>query len=358
MPKLENAQIELARTRMYEALDILRGAGYGVLRVGNAEFSLKEHDSMRINVDKNCYIRNSDGSKGDAIKILQEYCGLQFREAVQQLTPEYRDSQTVIKQNADRKIYSTSTPQRSIPKEENEVYTLSADNRRAAAYLQRTRGIDSGIVSELIHNGKVRQDERNNAVFRIFDEQGNWKGAELVGTNTFMEKKFKQSTAETGYGFTIDIGTPSKVCFFESAIDAISYYDLHKDNLKDVALVSLAGVTKTKTLFDTVERMKEQHGISNENIWLCVDRDEAGLKLIKDCKEQLQGCKAYITPDVNCKDWNELLLSVRAKEKEQGRAAQHFRSGWNDLCERDKQQDIGRAAEVVHSHSETSHNDR
>lgn len=363
MPRLEQQQIELARTRMSDALNIMSGAGYTVERVGAAEYSLKEHDSMRINVDKNCFIRNSDGTRGDPIELLKEYCGLTFPEAVKQLTPEYTDTQTRIQVSAEKRIQNRqSTAQsKAAPKSEKDVYTLSDNCKRAAAYLQQTRGIDGSIVSALIKSGKIRQDERGNVVFRIFDEKGDWKGAERRGTFTYGDKPaYKNCTSETGYGFTISVGTPNKVCFFESAIDTISYYDLHKDNLKDVSLVSLAGVTKTKTLHETVERMKAQYGIENKDIWLCVDRDRAGQDLIKSCREEYNGCKAYLTPDPNCKDWNELLITVRDKEHKQSRPEQHIYQGWIDLCDRDKRQDIsdtkGNTNHV--SHSSQLHEDR
>ncbi|WP_153053084.1 hypothetical protein, partial [Streptococcus suis] len=43
-------------------------------------------------------------------------------------------------------------------------------------------------------------------------------------------------------GMHVDIGQPNRLIFAESAIDLMSYYELHRDHLQDVRLISMDGL--------------------------------------------------------------------------------------------------------------------
>ena len=64
--------------------DLLEHLGYSVRRLGSRYHTTREMDSIRIK-DRRTWKRYSNGKGGDAITFLQEFCGKDFREAVNYL---------------------------------------------------------------------------------------------------------------------------------------------------------------------------------------------------------------------------------------------------------------------------------
>lgn len=304
MALLPNERIQEAKLNTSELISYLNATGAQIQRVGQNEYTLKDMDSLRINTEKNCWIRNSTGQKGNPVEFLVQFEGMSFRDAVKTLTPTWTENENINVRVAKALNRPQAIPPiQNAEQKESDVYTLSDNAPRAIAYLTKTRGIAPETVFKLLKQGRLAQDTKGNAVFRVLDENKNWKGAEIVGTNT--STRFKKCTAETGYGWSMHIGEPKRLCIFESAIDAISFYELHKSHIKDTALVSLAGVTKDMTFIESVKRYAQEYGIDNKNVCLCVDRDEAGDKFLMKYKP-IMGCKSYRSPEPY-KDWNEML---------------------------------------------------
>ena len=46
-------------------------------------------------------------------------------------------------------------------------------------------------------------------------------------------------------GLNIDVGTPERLIFLEAPIDLMSYYELNKNRLENVRLVSMDGLKDT-----------------------------------------------------------------------------------------------------------------
>lgn len=146
-------------------------------------------------------------------------------------------------------------------------------------YLCEIRGISDETINDFLIKDKIGQDIKGNAVFKIFDKDGNISGAEISGTS---EKRYKQTTEQNGNGFYFYFGgeIPKRVVFFESAIDLMSFYDMNKETAKDFLLVSMAGL-KDKVILKTIE----DYGISKDNCFIASDYDEAGRRIIKIIKK-------------------------------------------------------------------------
>lgn len=328
MSKHSPERIRAARSNVEGVLSYLRSIGEDVVQVGTSEYSIKSSrgdrnstTSLRINVDKGIFIRNSNGNKGDMIDYLRLEHGMSFHEAVETLTPNWYEYENSYRRPIDYAVQNREKPSQIVSKpqtagKESDYYELNESKNapRVIAYLTKTRGISSQTVFWLLNKNLLAQDSRGNAVFRVLDEKGEWKGAERRGTMTFGDKAFKNSTPETGYGFTLTFGTPKKLCIFEAAIDTISFYEIYKDKIKDMALVSLAGTQKETTLHETIKRYKEQFGIEDKNIIFCVDRDEGGDKFIRKWKDVYKSGIFRVKEPF--KDWNELLVAVKEKNRQ------------------------------------------
>ena len=147
-------------------------------------------------------------------------------------------------------------------------------------------------------------------------------------------------------GFSIDIGTPKHLVFAEAPIDLMSYYELHKDRLRDVRLVAMDGVKEgiisrrfmelyaeindksyqvnqnTGKALEVVARTTNyfKDGQHQDMIILAVDNDMAGHKFITSLQEKGIPVQIAIPPilqrDQEKEDWNDFLKGGNNTPKE------------------------------------------
>lgn len=278
----------------------LMAHGFDLKKVGR-EYVWKDHDSLHIKDngpgERGAWFRFSEDKGGDNIGLLREYMDMSFLDAVEALTGEHID-----------RTYTPSRAYESKPVQQTarELSLAEADNcRRVFAYLCKTRGLDYDMLSALVKKGIISQEEKTgNVLFKYYDDQGKAIGAEKVGTST--EHKFKgiATGSAGGHGFEVVHGTGEKAFFFESAIDMLSYLQMHSKELDNCRLVSMMGV-KPSIVLDTMLR----HNIAPENVFLCSDNDTAGNEFARRLQEQYPDMKRIITPDTY-KDWNDMLRNI------------------------------------------------
>lgn len=278
----------------------LMAHGFDLKKVGK-EYVWKDHDSLHIKDngpgERGAWFRFSEDKGGDNIGFLREYMGMSFVDAVEALTGEHID-----------RTYTPSHTYEQKPKTltARELSLAEADNaRRVFAYLCKTRGLDYDMVSALVRGGSIAQEEKTgNVLFKYYDEQGKVIGAEKVGTSTDHKFKGIATGSAAGHGFEVVRGTGEKAFFFESAIDMLSYMQMHDKELTDCRLVSMMGV-KPNIVLDTMLR----NNISPDHVFLCSDNDTAGNEFAQRLQEQYPDMKRVITPDTY-KDWNDMLRGI------------------------------------------------
>lgn len=278
----------------------LMAHSFDLKKVGR-EYVWKDHDSLHIKDngpgERGQWFRFRENKGGDNIGFLREYMDMSFIDAVEALTGEHID-----------RTYTPSRTYESKPVQQTarELSLAEADNsRRVFAYLCKTRGLDYDMLSALVKKGTISQEEKTgNVLFKYFGTDGKVIGAEKVGTST--EHKFKgiATGLAGGHDFEVVRGTGEKAFFFESAIDMLSYLQMHDQELDNCRLVSMMGV-KPNIVLDTMLR----HNISPENVFLCSDNDTAGNDFAQRLQEQYPDMKRVITPDTY-KDWNDMLRGI------------------------------------------------
>ena len=288
------------RANLVNLPQFLMSHGFDLKKVGK-EYVWKEHDSLHIKDngpgERGQWFRFSENKGGDNIGLLREYMDMSFIDAVEALTGEHID-----------RTYTPSHTYEPKPVQQTarELSLAEADNcRRVFAYLCKTRGLDYDMLSALVKKGVISQEEKTgNVLFKYFDTDGKVIGAEKVGTST--EHKFKGIATGSvgGHGFEVVRGTGEKAFFFESAIDMLSYLQMHSKELDNCRLVSMMGV-KPSIVLDTMLR----HNIAAENVFLCSDNDTAGNEFAQRLQEQYPDMKRIITPDTY-KDWNDMLRGI------------------------------------------------
>lgn len=290
--------------RQVNLVDFCIAQGIPLIDQNTKNPKLEEHDSLVFfpdNIDGQ-WKRFSTGEGGDAIAFVEWYYDTDFKKAIDILI--------------DSKVQEIDPSKRHNVKKKPFQYKKEYESSKldkAKEYLIKERNIDKNIVQLFIQTGLIKQDQRNNIIFKWIDD-GKIVGANRQGTLTPKdgERSWKliDKNSTTNRGFNLKIGKPKTLRFFESSIDLISYMSLNKDKLKDTWFISMEGLKKG--LFEhyaskAVNELKKDELVPTAIY--CVDNDEKG----NEFAEEIQKLKSpYILTEqpINHKDWNDELKDL------------------------------------------------
>ena len=196
---IEQKIIEQARN--VDMIDFLhKHYGYSF----SASHRCRQHPSLAVKNDRRSWFWHSKGIGGyGAIDFLMKTELMQFSESVEVITG--------IGPMVVKSVLETTPPKKLI------LPNKSQSVKRLYDYLCKKRGIDSGIVGELLNSGKIYQDERSNVVFVGCDEQGKARFASLRGTSGNF--RMDCTGSDKRYGFNMTACSPSEWLYiFESAL--------------------------------------------------------------------------------------------------------------------------------------------
>lgn len=276
----------IQEARQADLVGYLRSKGVELKRKGIGSYCLAEHDSLVITGFKWNWF--SKGMSGNALDYLIKVEGMEFKDAVEVLTGKAMQS------SGDS----------------------AGKHKQILAYLCKTRGLDYTRITQLIQAGYLDVDERNNCVFNMYEYgsrlnggKGKFIGAELHGSNS--KRPFKGFTGgfKHGVGFHLNwkckSASVSRLYVFESVIDLLSFLTLVENgeveaDIDNSVLLSLGGL-KQEVLYTCLTAYEVQ-----EQVFLCVDNDEAGETFLNEFK----GIDGFteLRPENIYKDWNDQLL--------------------------------------------------
>ncbi|MEG0614203.1 MAG: DUF3991 and toprim domain-containing protein [Oscillospiraceae bacterium] len=270
--------------------------GFSFKRKGR-EWHCIEHDSLVIQPDRRGWYWNSQKIGGDnAIAYCQKMKGMTFPEALKTLVG-----------NGSEHIKKAPV----IPEEEKQEFILpkkAPNSYRAFAYLQRTRCIDGKIISELMHEEKIYQDNKNNVVFVGIDEEKKPRFACVRGTLSDVIYRGDCLGSDKRFSFSLDGTNSKKLYVFEAPIDLLSHATLTNKIVKnDIAWkvhnrLALSGKTDVALTY-----YLSKHPNIKE-LMLCLDNDVAGQTAATEIKgkyEKLGYAVKIILPKQ--KDFNDDL---------------------------------------------------
>lgn len=287
---------DLEEIKKISITEYARQMGFTPVKIGSY-YTLKEHDSVRIDPRKNIFFRNSTGDRGTVIDFVMAFKGVSCGEAIKLLCDEIELPKVYKEQN-------------SIPQKKKElILPAKARNmKNVFAYLVKTRCINQKIVQEMVDRDMLYQDERNNCVFVSRNENGKSVFATVRGTNT--DKKWVGDVSGCDYSHSFFIDNCSRnLIVTESVIDAMSMMDIKEqkgENHQEYNYLSVSGLGKSrealgyhlgKTLYDIV--------------FLAFDNDDKGREIAKEMKKHIESINQDISVSMlipeAAKDWNEEL---------------------------------------------------
>ena len=359
--KSRRERVEFARSR--DILDVANELQMELVRSGR-DYRWKEHDSLVISPDKNLWKWFSRNTGGDSISLVETIKEVDFNQSVDFLNDgNFKEFQMVERPQEDFKYYLEKYEQ-----------PLSAGRD----YLRNQRGLSDETIDYFLEQGILAQanakldyfvegngGNSTNAIEPVIvfkslssSSSGEVVGASLQGIQENWEKwpkhgyaKVIMKNSDPMTGIHVDIGSPKRLIFTESPIDLMSYYELHKDSLQDVRLVSMDGLKEStigrhlsqiqaeisgKPLRWTPEQMADglqiaidhhffEDGKNADLITLALDNDKAGRTFI----QELEAKGAVINSDLpelrsgqDKTDWNDVLKSQH-EEKSDSRKSEY-----------------------------------
>lgn len=286
-------------------IDYAPRLGFTVKRKGKY-YSLKEHDSVIIDPEKNCFWRNSVptigtaiGKGGSIIDFVLEFTNMDLHEVLKVLTQEIGGAEQLSKL-PQFEIQSTG---------EKRIFRLPEKGQHmhnVFAYLIKTRKIAPDIVQEMIHRKQLYQDVHKNCVFVGYDHAEKEKPvfACLRGTNTYRSFYGDVPGCDYKQGIYVD-NQATAIYITESMIESLSVMTLQREHWKNFNYLALAGVGKVESIYSYLPDR------SIKEIWIGTNNDHGG-KLACDLLKKIIGKER---PDVQIivdlpeqeNDWNDLL---------------------------------------------------
>ena len=357
--KTRRERVEFARSR--DILDVANELQMELVRSGR-DYRWKEHDSLVISPDKNLWKWFSRNTGGDAISLVETIKEVDFNQSVDFLNDgNFKEFQMVERAQEDFKYYLEKYEQ---------PFSAGRD------YLRNQRGLSDETIDYFLEQGVLAQAnakldyfaEGNDGVttnaiepvivFKSLSSSGEVVGASLQGIQENWEKwpkhgyaKVIMKNSDPMTGIHVDIGSPKRLIFTESPIDLMSYYELHKDSLQDVRLVSMDGLKEStigrhlsqiqaeisgKQLRWTPEQLADglqvaidhhffEDGKNADLITLALDNDEAGRTFIQELEAKgavINSDLPELKPGQDKTDWNDVLKNQQEEKPDNSRLAQ------------------------------------
>lgn len=345
MAKIENL-------KQLSILGVADSLGMELVRTGSHTYSWKKHDSFIINTRDNYFNWFSRSKGGDVITMVQIIREEETGQAI-----SFKEAKHFLEEGN----FEAVDLEKEVVREPFSYYLqpYETDFSEARQYLKQERQLSEETIDFFLEKGVLSQATKKSGdifepviVFKSLDRQNEVVGASLQGIREnkelYSRGRLKQiMRASDGMtGMHVDIGYPKRLVFAEAPIDLMSYYELHRDTLKDVRLVAMDGL-KESTISRHVADLMYEMGELNERvevknyptflahtsqmtdvlkqdrfldlITIAVDNDEAGRNFI----ERLEAKKINLVSDLpplsegaEKMDWNDYLKGQKEKMEE------------------------------------------
>lgn len=295
--------MDIDQIKRISIVDYAEEIGFHPYKIGHY-YSLKEHDSVRIDPDKNIFVQNSTGAGGSVIDFAMTFQGMDLKRAIRTLGGKTATGSVQERKDPDPETRKEKIGDLKLPEKDSTMKNIFA-------YLIKTRGIDQTIVQEMVQRKALYQDIHKNCVFVSRDDSGKPVFACIRGTNTYKKFVADAFGCDYSYGLFLPNGG-DRLIVTESAIDAMSVMNLLEiggTDHKAYDYLALSGCGKT----EVIETHLRNHYY--RIVDLCLDNDEAGRKAAKALSvriKEISKAAVYTELPGNEKDYNDVLKQVKS----------------------------------------------
>jgi hypothetical protein len=163
-------------------------------------------------------------------------------------------------------------------------------------YLVRDRDLPLSLLEPFFDAGAIYADDRANAVFLMFPEDGSPVGAEIRGTGKSPFRGMAKGSRKDLGSFGVTVSGADRVVLCESAIDALSCHVLHPD----MTCLSTAGARPDPPWLAPLR--------IGHRVYCGFDNDATGDAMARAMIARHPDVERLRPP---LKDWNELLRARR-----------------------------------------------
>ncbi len=295
--------MDIDQIKRISIVDYAEEIGFHPYKIGHY-YSLKEHDSVRIDPDKNIFVQNSTGAGGSVIDFAMTFQGMDLKRAIRTLGGKTATGSVQERKDPDPETRKEKIGDLKLPEKDSTMKNIFA-------YLIKTRGIDQTIVQEMVQRKALYQDIHKNCVFVSRDDSGKPVFACIRGTNTYKKFVADAFGCDYSYGLFLPNGG-DRLIVTESAIDAMSVMNLLEiggTDHKAYDYLALSGCGKTEVIETHL------HNHDYRIVDLCLDNDEAGRRAAKALSirvKEISKAAVYTELPGNEKDYNDVLKQVKS----------------------------------------------
>ena len=320
-------------------VEVAESLGMELVKSG-AEYRWKEHDSMVITPRTNLWHWFSQDKGGDTIELVRTINNISFNQAIDYLNDGDYSEGTLQRREAPQAFKNYLEPYEQ-PFVEGRTYLKEV---RDLSDETIDFFLDQNVITQA--NAKIGDTIEPVIVFKTIDHKGGMIGGNLQGIVENRERYDKHGyfkgimrNSNGNNGLSVDIGSPERLVFAESPIDLMSYYELHKDQLENVRLISMDGL-KDGIIGTNLARLESEmrnvymrdedwdrdllkksvdDGYFNDGkhadvITLAVDNDQGGRNFIQSLEAKGVIVKAELPAEKDGfekQDWNDVLKDTK-----------------------------------------------
>lgn len=329
-----------AQAKQLSILDVARSLGMEIKRSSHNEYYWTVHDSLKLNTTKNTWTWYSRSLYGDTISLVQEIKQVSYKDAISFLSGGHY--QTVSPHEEKRQPFKYYLERYEHP-----------DFEIGRQYLKEERGLSDESINTFLASGNLAAATYKTGdyfepviVFKSRDPNSQLLGASLQGIvenrALYLERgrlKKIMPNSDGSVGFSLTIGKPKRLVFAESPIDLMSYYELHKESLKDVRLVAMDGLKRSvisrhlaylqaeltgrplygkdkirQSLTEAKKKGFFDKGQNDQLITIAVDNDSSGRDFVENLIKDGIPVIADLPPKSETQakmDWNDVLKQTK-----------------------------------------------
>ena len=349
---MEQTKKERAKSR--NILEVASQLGIELKKTGNSyKGKYGEHESFVFIPDRNYFYWNGTNKGGDVIRLVEIIKDVAFKEAMNFLIDEVDTSFVDLKSLPAPEPYKHRIKDMPVTK-------VGQD------FLKEVRQLSDETIDFFIDKKVLCQATWYNKdgstepvlIFKNYDFEGNVLGASVQGIIYDLDKhdrgriKHIMPNSRSYAGITVDIGdreqfkhatkeNPFTIYAFESSLDLMAYYEIHKNTLGNARLVAMEGkkfgaisaevvdaLIPSRSAFDWLCTLTtpenylsymDNQDWSRENLKIvsCVDNDQAGIKFVMSNSLKNTTIVPHLPPLNNGKtenDWNDQLKYLKAEK--------------------------------------------